>query len=474
MVPTIFNQLPKREVPEEKRTIFRIPARNLAKFEREIENLSKKSVRGGGFPVSVAVIGRFQKKGTDKITYEVWLDAPMVQVEGYSFVAVLDHALETGTIVRQTPNTDVAVPARYFSAKPDCDHCRLRRQRHDTYLLQKDETGEFVQVGSTCLNDFFTGINPSSIDPRAIARSAEILGYAREAGNKAEIEDDFDLRAPLADIRDERHIDLETYLQNTAAVIRANGWVSGKIAYEQGRVPTSKIAYRNMFSHAVPVLPEDVKLAEDALAWAQSLRQKPEEELSGYENNVLVIADAISINGRSAGIAASIVGVYHRKQQAQKPRARAFEIADMAPLLALFDTAGTRLQNPKITIEIDGVGPVKIRVLSRGKHPGSLTLEEPGSFHEKTDWYGYIHRNGQFAPSRMAPPALEAGLRAFAADPAGYAAAHGHKTGNCCFCSIPLSDARSVKAGYGEICAAKWNLPYPTKAEMKATVPEAA
>jgi hypothetical protein len=48
------------------------------------------------------------------------------------------------------------------------------------------------------------------------------------------------------------------------------------------------------------------------------------------------------------------------------------------------------------------------------------------------------------------------------------AAEHGHKTGNCCFCSRPLNDARSTEVGYGPVCADKWELPWGTKNALAA------
>ena len=54
-------------------------------------------------------------------------------------------------------------------------------------------------------------------------------------------------------------------------------------------------------------------------------------------------------------------------------------------------------------------------------------------------------------------------LKAFAKDPATFAAQYGKHTGKCCFCDIRLTDDRdgsSVEVGYGPVCAKKWNLPH--------------
>lgn len=60
-------------------------------------------------------------------------------------------------------------------------------------------------------------------------------------------------------------------------------------------------------------------------------------------------------------------------------------------------------------------------------------------------------------PSEV-PPSLVKALIAFSADPEGAAAAYGHETSSCCFCSRELTDERSVKVGYGPVCADHYGL----------------
>ncbi len=466
----MFAQMDKpAPVAENSRTMFLIPQQNYKKFEAEIAKLSEKSKKAGGWEIVPCVIGYKIDRNTEAKSYEVFLDAPDVQIEGYRFIATLDHSQETGNIIRMVPNKGVTLPTSYREVAPDCDHCHIRRIRRDTYVIQNIETGEFKQVGSTCLQGFF------KTDPRAIARLAELLGYASEL---AEVAQKKPTEHKTMVLRDERYIDLVEYLENTAAAIRVFGWVSGKTAYETGRLSTANVAYGCMVSaqmqeysfvqarHEAPVTDEDRAVVVAALEWARGLRNKP--ELNDYENNVTVLADAQFIEGRSAGTAASIVGVYlmqaAREAQRNKPRASTMALGDMSAVIALFQTAGSKLKNPKIAIDLPEVGEVVLTMAKpHHKVPGSINVKTPGGF-DNADWYGRIHSDGRYDPSRIAPKALETGLRAFATDPAGMASAHGHKTGQCCFCSIPLKDARSVEVGYGKTCAGNYNLPWGKKA----------
>lgn len=79
--------------------------------------------------------------------------------------------------------------------------------------------------------------------------------------------------------------------------------------------------------------------------------------------------------------------------------------------------------------------------------------------------YGQIDlTSGVFEPSRYADPALLVAvvdaLRAFNADPHKAGALEGHATGSCCFCGLRLTQAASVAAGYGPICAENYGLPW--------------
>lgn len=441
------------------RTMFSIPVQNYTKFEAEIAKLSARSKKAGGWDILPTVIGtRYDDAG--RKSYDVYLDAPDVQIEGYRFVATLDHSQETGNIIRMVPNSGVELPSGFRTSAPICQHCNINRIRRDTYVIQNVETGALMQVGSSCLQEMF------KTDPRAVAKLAEILGHATERAKRSQ---DVVEHGTMS-LRDDRYIETRDYLENTAAVIRAYGWVSGKVAYEQGRTSTAQIAYANMLANHcdtaqttldIPVTDEDVAVVNAALKWARSLRDKP--EMNDYENNVSVVSMSPFIEGRSAGIAASIVGVYLRNQKVNQPRAAALELGDMTALIGLFERAGSKLNNPKITIDLPEVGTVVLTVAkATHKVPGSINVKTPGGF-DYSDWYGRIHRDGRYDPSRIAPKALETGLKLLAANPAKMASEHGHKTGQCCFCSIPLTDARSVEVGYGKTCAKNFSLPWGKK-----------
>ena len=130
---------------------------------------------------------------------------------------------------------------------------------------------------------------------------------------------------------------------------------------------------------------------------------------------------------------------------------------------SLFDKATAKLKRPAIVLDADGRA-LRLYVAGQAsKFPGSVVVTTKAS----KRYVGRIDLNGNYLPSPAWPlqaPVLDT-LKALSDDPAGTAAAYGKATGNCCFCTIPLTDPRSVGVGYGPICAKHYGLPWGVKKE---------
>lgn len=431
----------------EDRTIFEIPAENLAKFEEQIAKLSKKSVKLIGETIMPLIFGYEEKQLSDGLmhrVYQVLLTAEVPKLNGWSFIARLDHSNETGTIVRMVPNCNVILPEQYRHAtNTTCDHCNVNRYRRDTFVVCNDETKEFKQIGSTCLKDFF------GHDPVKIAKMAELLGYAYECGKAGEHFVGGDLR----------YIELQSYLEHTAAMVRKHGWVSGGTAYKDNRLTaTRQRASESMFEQFTTITEDDRVMASEALEWASNLGSK--EVLSDYEHNVLVIANATMIEPRSMGLAASIVGVYFKNKTANLPKT--VEVGNFDNVISLFKTAGKNLKYPKIKLVLESGEPIVLSVAGpKSNCPGTINVTDGGPYGDNT-WYGRVSSNGSWQNNKSISAntmsSLTALLTALATDPAGTASKYGKLTGQCCFCSRPLNDERSTSVGYGPVCAKNFSL----------------
>ncbi len=128
----------------------------------------------------------------------------------------------------------------------------------------------------------------------------------------------------------------------------------------------------------------------------------------------------------------------------------------------VFDLASQTLKYPKIVVQLADDSDLKMsRSGSKSKTPGSVMLTDGGPFGDNV-YYGRI-TDGELILSRdgkARSEELQLLLKSMTSDLASFAKMHGHRTGNCCFCRLELSHASSLEAGYGPICADKYNLPW--------------
>jgi hypothetical protein len=144
----------------------------------------------------------------------------------------------------------------------------------------------------------------------------------------------------------------------------------------------------------------------------------------------------------------------------------------VSDIVALLERPGSRVKYPKLLVTVNGQDIRLTVATERSNAPGSINVTSAEGDREGRTWYGRIFRDGRFMPAKnllgSTSTAIIKALHELAADPAGVAAAYGHRTGNCCFCSLPLTDARSLEVGYGQKCAKNYNLPWGPKAVAKA------
>jgi hypothetical protein len=171
----------------------------------------------------------------------------------------------------------------------------------------------------------------------------------------------------------------------------------------------------------------------------------------------------------------SDAGVKAAKLQHAPQPTMAAAIGDLSGILALFAHAKTHLKFPAIVLGVPAISPdfaIRVNVAgAKAREPGSLTVVDAmrDENEGRREYLGNVDLRGLFRPSRSAAVAalsarIAMRLREFAADPARVASEHGRLTGRCCFCNLPLSDARSTAVGYGKTCASKWGLPWGARA----------
>lgn len=83
------------------------------------------------------------------------------QISNWEFIATIEHSKPINIIRSFRP--EVEIPEHFYTVDTFCEHCRTRRVRKDTYIVRNTETGEFKQVGKSCLNDFTGGLSAEQV-----------------------------------------------------------------------------------------------------------------------------------------------------------------------------------------------------------------------------------------------------------------------------------------------------------------------
>ena len=310
--------------------VFEIPSPNLARFQERWEKLVRRANKLGVVPPTYTITGEVPRSHKVKrehfdevkgatvwvveevvmIYHLITIDHPKVVVPGgWEFVATLEHT-EEGTIIHNVGGKDL--PQQYRDCDAWCDHCQLKRNRKDSFVVADSEF-HYKQIGRNCLSEYF------GIDGTLYANMAEIYYTASELAGASEGGESWGSSGPFFDY-------LDKFLAHVAEVIATEGWLSRKSARDRESekgypVPsTSDIAYRHMHpsiydkaSDRLYDLPSgrSEELAKEAVTWCENLSDSEVQD-NEYLHNIRVIARRGIVGGRQYGYAASIVSAYQR------------------------------------------------------------------------------------------------------------------------------------------------------------------
>jgi len=152
---------------------YLIPENNLPSLEKKLKRIENKCKKYG-CEFSYKIIGEEYREvkiddHTGVIPFAPKITIKYIIIEAYGkaiyngwrFIASIEHT-SNGNIIRQS-DYEITVPEKYQTEPSYCDHCKTDRRRNDTYLVMNVETGEFKQVGKSCLKDFTNGLSASEV-----------------------------------------------------------------------------------------------------------------------------------------------------------------------------------------------------------------------------------------------------------------------------------------------------------------------
>jgi hypothetical protein len=254
------------------------------------------------------ILSLHRVKSLDMVEVEVTGERPVIA--GWRFAAVIEST-PAGNLLRKHPEHEGDLPERFRRCTSECDHCRKDRRRNQTYIVQHVESGEYMQVGRSCLKDFVGLADPSAwMATFEFERSMSDLGDLGDGGG-------WGFAAPVALT--------STFLAAVAADIRLLGYTSSKQAREWDKMATGLAVLGalsstkdEVYKAALdPITDEDRRLAADAVAWALT----DEAGSSDYIHNVRICAAMETTDQRGANTLASLIHVYRKHLGRKSERA---------------------------------------------------------------------------------------------------------------------------------------------------------
>ena len=141
---------------------YTIDDARLATVRATIEKLNRRLARAGAdeatrFEITAEPVLYRTNDGEITQTNLVTVNRPRVQVGPWAFgatVTTTDGNPDSPVMISGPEHATGTLSAEAITDPTACQHCNVQRNRRKTYLLTHQDTGEVIQVGSTCLTPF--------------------------------------------------------------------------------------------------------------------------------------------------------------------------------------------------------------------------------------------------------------------------------------------------------------------------------
>jgi hypothetical protein len=278
---------------------FRVRVENLPELRERIARIDRRARRLGTGAVLLVDTG-LRQAGRAVVVLQG--DTP--RLEGWRIAAVVRHR-GTDAELRPVPGASAVPLSSDRWRVASCDHCRVARNRKETFLLLHEGDGTLRQVGSSCLRDFLGGHDPERLCRQAeylLLASAELSGAADGGG-----------------VEPGATLELEAFLAHAARVVRRTGWTSRAVATDE--TPSSADQAEASLEQQAPLEPADRRLAHGTLAWARELLPLKRHP-SGFERDLVAVVAEPWITRRERGLICAAVMIRRRELARARSRSR--------------------------------------------------------------------------------------------------------------------------------------------------------
>jgi len=290
---------------------------NMERLEKKLNRISNKCSKFG-CSFSFTKIGEEFREVKNECGKKETLRFVIVEVEGiarlngWRFIASVEHT-EKGNIINRA-DYSVEVPERFYTGDSVCEHCATSRMRRDTYIVMNEATGEFKQVGKSCLADFTGGLSASAI--------ASYYSYFEELVQGETVDGSGGFS---------KYYDKIEMLHFFAETIRHFGFVKRSADEEGGRsnYPTADRAFDYYsVAHNEWMLPESRKECKAEMERVNFNQNSPEaisdtnaalvwlaeqDTSNNYIHNLKTVCDLEYVTFKHLGIMASLFATWKRK-----------------------------------------------------------------------------------------------------------------------------------------------------------------
>ena len=298
---------------------YRIFEGNMERLEKKLQRISNKCMKYGNDFTYEKIGEEFAEHEDENGKYTV--KYIIIEAEGkaiindWKFIASVQHT-DKGNIIKRC--CEVEVPERYYNSACTCEHCNSKRYRKDTYIVQNTISGEFKQVGKSCLKDFTCGMSAEGI--------ASYISLFDELIEGEYIEPDYHAT---------RYIEVKEAMQYIAETIKHFGYVKSEetrptkqrareyFEVEHGMIGRYYGKYAEELRAEIEAVSFDAKsdyakdLTEKVLEWI-----KRQDEPNNYFHNLKTVCSLEYITFENFGLLASVFPAYDRNLEREKRRAK--------------------------------------------------------------------------------------------------------------------------------------------------------
>jgi hypothetical protein len=330
-------------------------------LKEKIDKLNAKAAKWHVPPLELGVVrerevpvtkrdmwGNEENVGVKKL-YTIQIKGVTPRVEGYVFIGKVQHTTGGENILNIAPGSPIKnLPDIYRTAKAECDVCKEKRERFNTFILQLEQEDlqrfpdkkahDLIQVGSACLHRFLPGISVDQL--MNYAKLIEELRAFRDGSGGEEWDDDSDYDAERGGPNPfRRHVNTETLLKYIALTYMARGEYVSKSKGGYDKFPTAEEASSVMFDtkHQTWINDQARKnpairngandLAAKVIHWMKKMdfnelgRNSP--EWANYFGNLNVVAHSSSMDIKNANYLGGVFQTYLRMEQEKEKSAAA-------------------------------------------------------------------------------------------------------------------------------------------------------